>query len=176
MTPPIDTSVFELDLTSGGDPEEGPLLAAYATTARAHIESRPWAPPIKELLLAYGVGGILGLFLVQFTRELRGELEGETEMWIVVGDLPTIPFDTEVTPTPALALKLYCAICQDWADTVLTDGDLSDSYPIPVAATHEHAEMLLSRIEFVREKLMPIAAELGQDGSHVIARPRPEPN
>jgi hypothetical protein len=161
MTSPVDTSAFELDLTSGGDPEEGPLLAEYAQRARAHMESRPWAPPIRDLLLGYGVGGILGLFLVRFTDELHGELEGETEMWIVVGDLPTIPFDTEMTPTPALALKMYCAICQDWADQVLAGGDLSDSFPIPVAATREHAEVLLGRIEFIRDKLMPIAAELG---------------
>lgn len=167
MTPPVDTSVFQLDLTDGGDPEEGPLLQALAVRARAHIESRPWTPPVQEILFAYGVGGILGLFLVRFNQELGGELEDETELWIVVGDLPSICFDTEMTPTPALALKLYCAIAQDWAETVIAEGNLLDCYPIPVAPTAEHAEMLLSRIEFVREKLIPLAAELGQDGSGV---------
>ena len=75
----------------------------------------------------------------------------------MVGDLPSMHFETDDTPTPALALQLYCAIAQDWADTVLAGGDLSDSYPIPVAPTREHAEDLLSRIDFIRTKLIPLA-------------------
>jgi hypothetical protein len=135
--------------------EEGPLLDLLAAEARTFVQSHPWAPPIQDLLLAYGVGGIIGLFLVRFTRALSGELEGETELWVVVGDLPSACFETDITPTPALALKLYCAICEDWANAVLTGRDLSESYPIGVAPTREHAEMLMGRIEFVREKLIP---------------------
>jgi hypothetical protein len=66
-------------------------------------------------------------------------------------------FETDGTPTPALALQLYCAIVQDWADNVLAGRDLSDSYPIPVAPTRDHAENLLGRIDFIRTKLVPIA-------------------
>jgi len=140
------------------DPEEeGPLLDALAAEARSYIQSLRWAPPIQDLLLAYGVGGIIGLFLVRFTRALGGELEGETEQWVVVGDLPSACFETDIAPTPSLALKLYCAICQDWTEAVLTGRDLSECYPIGVAPTREHAEMLMGRIEFVREKLMPNA-------------------
>jgi hypothetical protein len=34
---------------------------------------------------------------------------------------------------------------------------LSDSYPIEVAPTAEHAKMLLSRVDFIRQKLVPLA-------------------
>lgn len=74
---------------------------------------------------------------------------------MVVGDLPSMHFETDDIPTPALALRLYCAIAQDWADNVLEGRDLSDSYPIEVAPTREHAEMLLGRVEFIRTKLWP---------------------
>lgn len=74
----------------------------------------------------------------------------------VVGDLPSICFETDVR-TPADALRLYCAIAQDWADNVLAGYDLSESYPIAVEPTRDHAEMLLSRVEFIREKLIPLA-------------------
>jgi hypothetical protein len=67
-------------------------------------------------------------------------------------------FETDDSPTPALALQLYCAIAQDWADNVVSGRDLSDSYPIEVAPTGEHAEMLLSRIAFIRRELIPLAA------------------
>jgi hypothetical protein len=66
-------------------------------------------------------------------------------------------FETDDAPTPAIALRLYCAIAQDWADNVLAGRDLSDSYPIPVAPTREHAEMLLSRVENIRKNYIPLA-------------------
>jgi hypothetical protein len=77
----------------------------------------------------------------------------------VVGDLPSMHFETDDTPTPALALQLYCAIAQDWADNVLAGRDLSESYPIPIAPTQQHAEMLLGRIDFIRQELIPRAAQ-----------------
>jgi hypothetical protein len=107
------------------------------------------------MLLAFGVGGILGLFLVRFKREIGGQIE----RWVVVGDLPFMNFETDIAPAPDIALRLYCAICQDWAENVLAGADLSESYPIPVDATKEHADMLLSRVEFIRRELAPIAEE-----------------
>ena len=66
-------------------------------------------------------------------------------------------FETDDAPTPAGALALYCAIAQDWADAVLAWRDLSESYPIPVAPTREHAESLKGRIAFIRESLLGLA-------------------
>ena len=80
----------------------------------------------------------------------------DAERWVVVGNLPSMHFETDDTPTPALGLQLYCAIAQDWADNVLEGRDLSDSYPIEVAPTPEHAEMLLGRVDFIRKKLIPL--------------------
>jgi hypothetical protein len=153
MSPPVDTSSFQLGIAEDEDPEEeGPLLEALAEEVWAFIKSRKGSPPTKEILLTYGVGGILGLFLVRFAQPIAwGELEGETELWTVVGDLPSICFDSEVAPTRALALQLYCAIAQDWAEVVLEGRDLTESYPIPVAPTRQHAEMLRGRIEFIRK-------------------------
>jgi hypothetical protein len=90
-------------------------------------------------------------------RLVAGGKPEDRERWVVVGDLPSIEFETDDMPTPALALRLYCAIAQDWADNVLEARDLSDSYPIRVAPTREHAEMLLGRIDFIRRELIPLA-------------------
>lgn len=81
----------------------------------------------------------------------------DAERWVVVGDLPSMHFETDDTPTPASALELYCGIAQEWAETVLDGGDLSECYPIDVAPTREHADMLNSRIGFIREELIPLA-------------------
>ncbi|HTK35373.1 MAG TPA: hypothetical protein VL358_08830 [Caulobacteraceae bacterium] len=158
MSAPIDISTFQLEADPDQNPEdfeeEITLLEDLRGDARAYVESRPWAPPVAELLLAFGVGGILGLFLVRFAHDINGE----TERWIVVGDLPWMNFETENAPTPDVALRLYCAICEDWAENILKGRSLTDSYPIPVDPTKEHADMLMGRVEFIRDKIVPLAA------------------
>jgi hypothetical protein len=134
--------------------EEVEQLKELTAEAWRFVNSYRWTPPIADLVLAFAIAPIVGLFLMRF--EPGGKPE-DAERWVVVGDLPSMHFETDDTPSPALALQLYCAIAQDWADNVLEGRDLSDSYPIPVAPTREHAEMLLSRIDFIRTELIPLA-------------------
>ena len=151
----IDTAAFptgrNLDYESEEEVEQ---LNALAQEAWRFVTSYRWTPPVADLVLAFGLAPVIGLYLMRF--EPGGKPE-DAERCVVVGDLPSMHFETDDTPTPALALKLYCAIAQDWADNVLKGRDLSDSYPIPVAPTREHAEMLKGRIKFIRKKLIPIA-------------------
>ncbi len=151
----IDTSGFpvgrDLDYESA---EEVERLGALSVEARAFVDSDSWAPAIADLVLAFGVAPIVGLFLARFVPGGKPE---DAERWVVVGDLPPMHFETDDTPTAALALRLYCAIAQDWADNVLAGRDLSDSYPIEVAPTCEYAEMLLSRIAYIRQEMIPLA-------------------
>lgn len=155
MTHLIDTSRFpvgqDIDYESDAELDD---LKALTTEAWTFVRSYRWTPPIADLVLAFGVAPIVGLYLMRF--EPGGKPE-DAERWVVVGDLPSMHFETDDTPTPDLALKLYCAIAQDWADNVLAGADLSDSYPIPVAPSREHANMLLGRIEFIRRELIPLA-------------------
>jgi hypothetical protein len=125
MDPPIDISTFQLGVGAGQSPadlaEETLLLQALEDDARRYVLSRSWSSDVEDMLLAFGVGGILGLFLVRFKREIGGQIE----RWIVVGDLPFMNFETDIAPAPDIALRLYCAICQDWAENVLAGADLS---------------------------------------------------
>jgi hypothetical protein len=158
LNPPIDTSGFprgapELDYESD-DEREG--LLKLEDAALAYVEGFRWAPPIGDIVLAFGVAPIIALFLVRFTTGITsGEGQGDTECWVVVGDLPYICFESDMR-TPADALRLYCAIAQDWADRVLSGESLAEAYPIPVEPTREHAEMLLSRIHTVRNECIPL--------------------
>jgi hypothetical protein len=153
----VDTSRFpvgrDIDYDSE-DEAEAEAIRALTAQAEAFVNSFRWTPPIETLTLAFGVGPLLGLYLMRF--EPGGKPE-DRERWVVVGDLPSMHFETDDTPEHWLALKLYCAIAQDWADNVLAGRDLSDSYPITVAPTAEYGQMLLSRIEFIRNELMPLA-------------------
>lgn len=158
MTFAIDTSPFQLRFRPGDEAEEEqPLLDALAEKARTFVESHHWAPPITDLLLAFGIGGVIGLFLVRFESGIvSGEGQGDREIWVVVGDLPSIYFETEEVETRSKALRVYCNIAEDWANQVLAGADLSESYPISVAPTPEHARMLKSRIETIRGDFVPL--------------------
>jgi hypothetical protein len=155
MIAPIDTSAFptgdDIDYESA---EELELLQALTKDAWSFVRSYRWNPPIADLVLAFGVAPIVGVFLMRFAPGGRPE---DAERWVVVGDLPSMHFETDDARTPAVALDLYCAIAEDWADTVLAGGDLAECYPIPVAPTREHAEMLKGRVESLRKSFIPLA-------------------
>lgn len=155
MTQLVDTSSFPvgIDIDYESD-DERERLQALTDEAWGFVTSYRWSPPIGDLVMAFAVAPILALYLMRFEPGGRPE---DRERWVVVGDLPSMHFETDDTPTPALALQLYCAIAQDWADNVLAGRDLSDSYPIPVEPTQQHAEMLLSRVDFIRKELIPLA-------------------
>jgi hypothetical protein len=152
----LDISTFQLGVGSDDDAEEeGVLLGELERRARAFVQSHAWAPPIKEMLLAFGVGGVIGLYLVRFEQGISsGEGKGATEIWVVVGDLPSIYFETEGSETRAAALRTYCDIAEAWADAVLSGADCSECFPVPVQPTEEHARMLKSRLQTIREEFI----------------------
>jgi hypothetical protein len=151
----INTSRFPVGRDIDYDSQdEAEAIRALSAQAHAFANSYRWTPPIEQLTLPFGVGPILGLYLMRFAPGGKPE---DRERWVVVGDLPSMHSETDDTPEPWLALALYAAIAQDWADNVLAGRDLSDSYPIDVAPTAEHAQMLLDRIAFIRNELIPLA-------------------
>ncbi len=153
---PIDTSRFQFGVLPDDDldfdpEEERRLLEELASRAKTSLEDQYWTPPIADLLLAFGIGGIIGLYLVRFPipATVRAGVRRD-EMWLVVGDLPTICFTTDTSPTRSAALYTYCDIAEEWADAVLSGDDLSDCYDIGAEPTEEHARMLKSRVRTIR--------------------------
>jgi hypothetical protein len=156
--PVVDTSPFpigrDIDYESKAEVER---LAALRDDARRFLESLRWTPPITELILAFGVAPIAALFLARFERGIEGKGNGDTEVWVMVGDLPPAYFVVDECLQAGDALEVYCELMEDWADNVIAGADLSTSYPISVEPTIEHAHMLKGRIEFIREELIPRA-------------------
>lgn len=157
MSEPVDTSDFPtgaVDLDYGA--REMAALEALKEEARAHVESWASAPPVKELVLAFGVPPLVGVFLVRFASPTAGAAEA-AEMWAVAGDLPAMCFETDDARAPADALRLYCAIAEDWAETALSGGDMDDCYPIPVEPSRKHGEALMERVALLRKEIIPLA-------------------
>jgi hypothetical protein len=161
-TPPIDTSGWPTGPPHISydefDAQELAEMAELRERALDYVMSFRSAVPIAELVLGFGLPLILAVFLVRFARPIeRGEMEGEAEMWVLVGDGPSMAFETETARTPAEAMNLYCVLAEDWAAYVWDGDDPSECYPIPVARTREHARSLMGRVEFIRKELIPIA-------------------
>lgn len=63
----MDTSLLQHESAiQGEDSHETALLRELAQEARVFIEDFPWSPPIEDLYLGFGVGGVIGIFLVRF--------------------------------------------------------------------------------------------------------------
>lgn len=144
----------------GEDAEDTDLLRGMADEAREYIEAFDWCPPIRRLSLGYGVGGVVALFRVEFTRAID---DIDSELWVVVGDLPSAYFVYEGNEDPAAALECYCGLMEEWA-TAARDGEsVEECFPVDAEANRENADALLSRITFIRRELVPgAAAEDGQ--------------
>jgi hypothetical protein len=137
----------------GDDDEDTKLLRDMAKEAKAFITGHEWCPPIRGFYLAYGIGGVVALFLVDFTKAI--EDSPDDSLWIVVGDLPSAYFVSESADTPRAALECYCHIMDDWVAAVVNGTDMDEVYPLDAEATEENAQELQSRLDFLRTEIIP---------------------
>ena len=139
----------------GEDAEDSQLLRGMATEAREYVAAFDWCPPIRRLSLGFGVGGVIALFHVEFTRAID---DVDSELWVVVGDLPSAYFVYEGNEDPAVALECYCGLMEEWAMAARDDESVEECFPVDAEPTRENAEALLSRIAFIRRELVPDAS------------------
>ena len=145
----------------GEDEEDTRLLREMAKSARDYISSFAWCPPIKDMYLAYGVGKVVAIFLVEFPEKIR---ETDDSLWVVVGDLPSAYLVVEPEDKPAGALARYCELMEDWISAVKISGDLRNVFPVAAAPTYENADLLRSRIRFLRKEIFSKISR--SDGGH----------
>jgi hypothetical protein len=136
----------------GDNDEDTRLLRAMADEGRQYLASHDWCPPIRALHLAHGVGGVVALFLVEFSHKIPGS--PDDSLWLVVGDLPTAYFVTENVSTVRDALECYCSIMDDWVAAVLDERDLEEVYPVEAEPTEANAQELQSRLQFLRREII----------------------
>jgi hypothetical protein len=137
----------------GDDDEDTALLREMGEEAREFITAHEWCPPIRSFYLAYGVGGVVALFLVDFSEAIADS--PDDSLWVVVGDLPSAYFVSESADTPRAALECYCYIMDDWIAAVMNDTDLDEVYPLEVEPNEQNVRELQSRLEFLRTEIIP---------------------
>lgn len=124
-----------------------------ADSAISFLRSFHWCPTITAIGLGFGVGGIFGLFLVEFAEPAGGS---DDRLWVVTGDLPSTYFVVEPGETIAETIERYCSLMDDWSGAVLTAGDFEEVFPVRAARTKENAIALRGRMKFLREEVIPL--------------------
>ncbi len=153
MELPIDLNLLTpAEHIEGDTADETAALKEMLARAVAYLKSFSWCPLITERYLGYGVGGVLALFLFRLQPAINGEDEW---LWVVVGDLPSAYFVIDEARDPASALEAYCELMEDWAEAVLSKSSLDEVFPVTAAPTKKHAEMLKSRVRFIRKNILP---------------------
>ena len=152
MSKPDLKKVVSVKEMKGDNEEDTALLKNMLKEAINYLKSHSWCSEITEKYFGFGVGKIVGVFLFRLGEKVN---DVDEFLWVIVGDLPSAYLVVDKANNPQEALEVYCELMEDWAAAVTNGTSLDDVYPINVPPTSEYAEMLSSRIEFIRKKIIP---------------------
>lgn len=141
------------DLVKGEDDEETAQLIEMLQHARAYISGFDWCPPIAQVWLGLGVGGVIGVFLVKFKKPIANS--DDDMLWIVCGDVPCAYLVTDNAKDAVSALDIYCDMMNEWIDAVENGDSLEDVFPVNAPADLEHSDLLRKRVTFIRTRIIP---------------------
>lgn len=132
--------------------EEIQAILNLYNEAKDYIEAFSWCISTKNCWYDqdHGIYEKIGVFL--FEIEPINDTVDDF-IWVIVGDLPYVYLDKGVTNGEE-ALKTYCELMQEWANSVKSGQKLDECYPVAVDPTSENADLLSSRVSFIRRNLL----------------------
>jgi hypothetical protein len=150
---PVDASKLTPAGHMNGEGEEDTrLLLALADRARSYLSGFAWTASVDALYFGDGIGRVVAVFLADITPAQPGVDE---QLWVVVGDLPSLYLVTDDAPTPADALAAYTDLAEEWVHAAERGAPLDGLMPVGVPATEENIAMLRSRVEMLRRSVLP---------------------
>ena len=142
----------EIKLDTLTEIEEIQAILGLYLDARGFLEEFKWCLSTKKCWYdkKYGIYEKLGVFL--FEIEPIDDSVDDI-IWVIVGDLPSVYLDKSVT-TGKEAIETYCELMQEWIDNVKNGKSLEECYPVEVEPTIENADLLNTRIAFLKRELL----------------------
>jgi hypothetical protein len=135
---------------NGDSPEDTKLLHFMVEEVRAYLNNFRWCPPVKNIYLAFGIGGIVGIFLAEFEEKIDQQ---DDFLWVIVGDLPSAYLVTD-SITPYEALDAYISLMEDWVSAVEAGEGLEDVFPVAAQPTPKNVLMLRKRLKFLKNNIL----------------------
>ena len=145
----IDKTGLTAPFSLNKDDEDMAILLSEAVD---YIQSFTWCDQVKNLWLAFNFDYLVVVVLAEIDSSNQ---EVDSEIWLVVGDIPTAYIDVESAPTKEDVLPCYVDVMQDWVDSVIKEENLDDCYPVEVPSTIENAQMLSVRLNLIRSEIIP---------------------
>jgi hypothetical protein len=135
-------------------------LRALADEAHSFITGFRWCRSVRESFLAYGIGGVIGVFLFRIEPAASGV---DDTLWVIVGDVPSAYLVCNDAPDWPGALGAYVYEMRRWVQAVRSGGSLKDVISVRAEPTREHADMLASRLDFIEQQMLDTTTG-GRDG------------
>ena len=130
---------------------ENAELMEFGERAGKFLNGFPWCRKIVQGHLAYGVEGVIGVFLFRIEP---AKVEVDDSLWVVVGDLPSAYLVCDDAPDWRGALEGYVDQMRRWVDAVRAGESLDDIIPVSAEPTAQHADMLAGRLDFIERYLI----------------------
>lgn len=123
----------------------GTELVQLAEQARQFLNGFRWCRRIVQGHLAYGVEGVIGVFLFRIEP---AKAEVDETLWVIVGDLPSAYLVCDDAPGWRDALEGCVKEMRRWVEAVRSGASLDDIIPVNAEPTAQYADMLAGRLDF----------------------------
>jgi len=129
-------------------------IPAMTAAATAFLAGQPWCSRVLSTVPVFAIAGVIGAFRCSL---IPRQPEADVMVWVIVGDVPPAYIVHEPGDSWQDALAGYVSEMERWVDAVRAGqrpGD--DVIPVNVPATSENADLLASRLGFIRTNLVEV--------------------
>lgn len=146
-----DATMQPIESVRNSAPDDPHSVGAFAREAEDFLRRQRWCQGIARGYLDRAWDGILGVFFFEIVPAQPGV---DRTMWVITGDVPPA-YICNANATGAEALRAYLAEMQLWVDAVQRGTSVERLIPVNAPPTAEYADMLASRLDFIRRRLLP---------------------
>jgi hypothetical protein len=133
---------------------QGSGIGVMTRAAEGFLAAQSWCAQVHSATPVFGIEGVVGVFRCTL---MPSHPDADMMVWVVVGDLPPAYLVHEPGDSWQDALAAYVDEMGRWVAAVRSgESPGDDIIPVNVAPTLEHAELLASRLEFIRERLVEV--------------------
>jgi hypothetical protein len=140
-------------MESQSSPTRDADVPALAAAAERFLAGQRWCARVLRVTPVFAIAGVLGVFRCSL---LPSDPTADVMVWVVVGDLPPAYLVHEPGDSWQDALRGYVDEMGRWVAAARAGAPVDDLIPVSVAPTAGHADMLASRLEFIRTELVEV--------------------
>ena len=134
----------------GDDDEDDDLCRKLFIRGEEYLGSFKWCSQILERHVGICVGGIVAVLLFRIEP-----IQADEWIWVIIGDLPPAYINAGDGDAPADALRAYIGQMRRWVVAAREGSDTSQLIPVNIEPSHETAQRLESRLDYLEHKILP---------------------